>query len=111
MCYHYITALIRDGSPEQDHLERLSKKLGTKWEAVARRLKFEAEEITAFHEENRRLPDKAFKMLCAWKSRDGKKATYEVLYNALTHDLVQRRDLAEKFCLSNGEYSTSKRPF
>ena len=99
MCYHFITASIRDGSPEQDHLERLSKKLGTKWEAVARRLKFEAEEITAFDEENRRLPDKAFKMLCAWKSRDGKKATYEVLYNALTHDLVQRRDLAETFCL------------
>lgn len=99
VCYHFITASIRDGSPEQDHLERLSKELGTKWEAVARRLKFKAGEITAFDDENRKLPDKAFKMLCAWKSRDGKEATYGVLYNALTHDLVQLRDLAETFCL------------
>ncbi|CAH3014810.1 unnamed protein product, partial [Porites evermanni] len=96
-------ALIRDGSPEQDHLERLSKKLGTKWETVARRLKFEAEEITAFDEENRRLPDKAFKMLCAWKSRDGREATYEVLYKALSDKLVQRKDLAETFCLRSSE--------
>ena len=94
----FITALIRDGSPEQDQLELLSKKLGTKWEAVARRLKFEAEEITAFDEENRRLPDKAFKMLCEWKSRDGTEATYKVLYKALSDKLVQRKDLAEKFC-------------
>ena len=108
VCYHYITALIRDGSPEKDHLEPLSKKLGTKWEAVARRLKFEAEEITAFDKENRRLPDKAFKMLCAWKSRDGIEATYEVLYKALSDKLVQRKDLAETFCLRSSEYYLQK---
>ena len=50
-------------------------------------------------------------MLYEWKRRGGSKATYEVLYDALSHDLVQRRDLVEMFCLSNREYCTSKRLF
>ena len=95
----FITASIRDGTPELVDLGRLSKKLGRSWEAVARRLGFEEEEINDFEDKYRGYPDRAYQMLCAWKSRDGKKATYEVLYNALTHDLVQRMDLAETFCL------------
>ena len=95
----FITASIRDGTPESVDLGRLSKKLGTSWRDVARRLEFEEEEINDFEDKYRGYPDRAYQMLCAWKSRDGKKATYEVLYNALTHDLVQRRDLAEAFCL------------
>ena len=100
MCYHFITASIRDGSPELVDLGRLSKKLGRSWAAVARRLEFEEEEINDFEDKYRGYPDRAYQMLCEWKKRGGiKKATYEVLYNALTHDLVQRRDLAEMFCL------------
>ena len=37
-------------------------------------------------------------MLLRWKSRDGKEATYQVLYDALDHDLVQQKLLAEKIC-------------
>ena len=111
MCYHFITASIRDGSPEQDHLERLSKELGTGWVAVARRLGFEKKEINDFYHQYRGYADKAYQMLYEWKKRGGSKATYEVLYNALSHDLVQRRDLGEMFCLSNREYGTSKRLF
>ena len=107
----FITALIIDGTPELVDLERLSKKLGRSWEAVARRVEFEEKEINEFDQEYKGYANKAYQMLCQWKRRDGSKATYEVLYNALSHDLVQRRDLAEMFCLSNGEYSTSKRPF
>ena len=55
--------------------------------------------------------NKGYQMLYEWKRRGGSKATYEVLYDALSHDLVQRRDLVEMFCLSNREYCTSKRLF
>lgn len=94
----FITARIRGGRPEPDDLERLSMMLATKWKAVARRLKFKPGEIEAFDEQNKNLRDKAFKMLCEWQSRDGLDATYEVLYNALSHDFVQRKDLAQTFC-------------
>ena len=95
----FIAALIRDGTPEPEDLERLSKKMGTSWESVARRLEFEQEEINEFDHEYKGFAKKAYQMLCRWKKREGIKATYEALYNALTHDLVERRDLAEGFCL------------
>ena len=100
----FITASIRDGTPESVDLGRLSKKLGTSWRDVARRLEFDEEEINDFEQQYRGYADRAYQMLYEWKKRGGiKKATYEVLYNALTHDLVQRMDLAETFCLSNRE--------
>ena len=96
----FITASIRDGTPQSVDLGRLSKKLGRSWENVARRLEFEEEEISDFDDQYRGYADKAYRMLYEWKKRGGiKKATYKVLYNVLTHDLVQRRDLAEMFCL------------
>ena len=74
-------------------------KLGNSWERVARRLKFEDEEVTAFHKENEEYAKKALKMLFKWKQRDGCNATYRVLHATLSHkSLVGRRDLAEKFC-------------
>ena len=42
MCVQlFITALIRDSTPELVDLGRLSKKLGRSWEAVARCVEFE----------------------------------------------------------------------
>ena len=38
-------------------------------------------------------------MLKLWKGNNGKDADYKTLYNALVHELVQRKDLAEKYCL------------
>lgn len=73
-------------------------KLGNSWERVARRLKFEDEEVTAFHKENEEYAKKALKMLFRWKRRDGSEETYRVLHAALSHKLVGRKDLAETFC-------------
>ena len=95
----FITALIRDGTPEPEDLERLSKKMGTSWKSFALILGFEEAEIVEFDYEYKEVAKKAYQMLRRWKERDGTKATYEVLYSALTHNLVQRRDLAEAFCL------------
>ena len=58
-------------------------------------------ELYAIDEEIKRLPEKAYKMLLKWKAAKGSGATFQVLYDALCHDLVNRRDLAEKYCLIN----------
>ena len=79
----------------------MSKKLESEWEALARRLKFEGGDITSFEVESRRHSDKVFKMLCEWKNRKGWQATYSVLYSALSHEFVGRKDLAETFCLNH----------
>lgn len=72
--------------------------LGNSWEPVARRLKFKDAEVTAIHKDNEEYAKKALKMLFRWKRRDGSEATYRVLYAALSHKLVGRKDLAETFC-------------
>ena len=79
----------------------MSKKLGSKWEALARRLKFEVGDITSFEAERREHAEKVFRMLREWKYREGSEATYSVLYSALSDELVGRKDLAEKFCLNH----------
>lgn len=82
-----------------DHLERLSLKLGDSWEALARRLGFEEADIEEFN--TRKQPDtaKRLTMLQKWKRRLGSGATYKVLWEALCHEFVGRRDLAEMFCI------------
>lgn len=79
-------------------MEALSLKLGSSWQVLARRLEFNEAEITAFHKENEEYSMKAYKMLIRWKEDNTSKATYKVMYNALCHNFVRRRDLAEEFC-------------
>ena len=43
-------------------------------------------------------------MLKHWRQKKGSAATYQALFDALTHNLVQRQDLAEKFCHVDGNY-------
>ena len=72
--------------------------LGRKWVEQGRRLGFNQATITNFDQDNRGLAKKAFKMLWAWKQKEGLNATYEVLYNALCDKKVQCKLLAEQFC-------------
>ena len=58
-------------------------------------------ELYAIGEENKKLSEKAYKMLLKWKAAKGSGATFQVLNDALCHDSVNRRDLAEKYCLVN----------
>ena len=37
-------------------------------------------------------------MLIRWKEKEGADAMFSVLYDALCHERVQRKDLAERFC-------------
>ena len=85
--------MVKDGEPTEDTLEFLSVELAEQWEALGRRLNFNQTAITNFDK-----PNKAFKMLLAWKRREGSTATYKALYDALCHDLVECKRLAEQFC-------------
>ena len=93
--------MIKDGGPTRDNLEGLSRKLGNYWEALARRLEFDDAEIIAFRKESEEYAEKALRMLFQWKTKKASEATFRVLYNALCHEFVNRKDLAEDFCLSD----------
>ena len=79
-------------------LEGLSTELGKSWKALARRLEFGEAEIEGFDHDNKELRVKSHRMLCTWKRREFSSATYEVLYKALCHEYVGRKDLAVKYC-------------
>ena len=66
------------------------------WEPLARRLGFNAGEIKGFDKDNEGLAEKALDMLFTWKQKKGSDATYSVLYAALSHEFVGRKDLAEE---------------
>ena len=46
----------------------------------------------------KKISEKAYAMLLAWKQRKGLDATYIVLNQALRNKLVNRADLAQEFC-------------
>ena len=95
----YILTLVKKGNPPDDVLEELSLAIGEKWKPLARRLNFGEADITRFREDNEEYSEKSYKMLLAWKQREGSQsATYKILYDALCHRLVGRRDLAEDLC-------------
>ena len=82
-----------------DELKLLSFKIED-WRALARRLDFVHASIVAFDKNNENVNEKVYSMLMEWKHREGRRATYGVLYHALCHPFVNRRDLAYKFCIA-----------
>ena len=90
-----------------DELESLSVRVRATWKSLARRLLFSVVEIEAFDKANARLGDKAYRMLMSWKEREGSHATYQVLHDALSHELVGHRELAERFCIGPGPFLVS----
>ena len=91
---------VKAGSPSDDDLVELSLMLAGDWKGLGRILGLGEARIVAFHEENEKLSEKAFAMLRFWKRSMGSYGTYQVLFDALCHELVARRDLAEQICLS-----------
>ena len=90
---------VKKGTPSDEDLEELSQQIGKSWRPLGRRLQFTEAELIAFHKDNQdEYSEKAYQMLLRWKSRDGKDATYQVLYDALDHKLVKEKRLAEEIC-------------
>ena len=95
----FLGAAVKEGIPSNEELERLSVNV-EKWKTLGRRLKTEEAELTALDKDNEEWSEKAFAMLRKWKRKNASDATYRCLYDALCHELMNRKDLAEKFCCS-----------
>lgn len=91
---------MKEGCPSLYELEEMSFLIADDWRRLGRRLKLEEARMVAIHKENEKLSEKAYKMLFYWKQSMGFSATYPVLYDALCHELVARKDIAERICLS-----------
>ncbi|CAH3158455.1 unnamed protein product, partial [Porites lobata] len=65
---------VKEGIPSDDDLELLSVKV-VRWKKLGRRLKLEAAELTALHQENEELSEKVFAMLIKWKQKKGRLLT------------------------------------
>ena len=93
----FAVVILKEGTPQTDELEALANEIGDSWMKLARRLNLEPR-IADIDNRYKQLSEKAYQMLLEWKRRNGDDATYAILCNALKHDLVGRRDLAQKYC-------------
>ena len=91
---------VKEGSPTENDLEELAREIINEWRKLGRRL-LESNEssLDTIDKENPEYSEKAYKMLLKWKQAKASHATFKVLHYALCHPLIERRDLAEKFCL------------
>lgn len=95
---------IKHGVVIVEELVNLSRKIYN-WRSLAVRLGFEEENIAAINLDYQAISEKAFAMLLRWRQREGSAASYQVLYDALCHPFVNRRDLAEESCMRIDERS------
>jgi len=91
---------VKKGGPTDYELQKLSNNI-VQWKALGRQLKLHEAKLADFHQKEETLSEKAYLMLQAWKCKEGSHATYQVLYEALCHDFVGRRDLAEEICCNS----------
>ena len=85
----------------EEDMEELANCLGGKWRKLGRRLKVDKSVLDDLNSNAQLYPDvseKAYEMLKKWECREGDSATYQVLYEALCHKHVARKDLAQKIC-------------
>ena len=89
---------MKKGTPSDDDLEKLSNLIATSWIKLGRRLKIIQPKLDDFHARWQGLDEKAYRMLLCWKEKNGSKATYRVLNEALCSEFVSCRKLAEDIC-------------
>ena len=97
-CFFLFTE-IKDGAVVTEDLDWMSTVLGTSWKDLARALNFREAAIDNFDSLNQQLREKSYRMLLVWKNREASAATYKVLYEALCDKRVERKDLAEMYCI------------
>ena len=89
---------VKKGIPSREDLESISQKIAEAWKPLGRRLNIDDSKLTAFHKEHEEYAEKPYQMLLHWKEKEGLAASYKVLYDALCHPWVKRKDLAQTFC-------------
>jgi len=95
------TDSVKDGQVSDEDMENLAEQLGDEWVKLGRRLKVSHAILRGLSRNTQLYPDlslKAYEMLSKWRNREGDSATYQVLYEALCHEHVGRKDLAQTIC-------------
>ncbi|KAL9979074.1 hypothetical protein ACROYT_G016676 [Oculina patagonica] len=91
--------LIKKGTPTDQELQRLAEEIPEDWKRIGRAVGLKEKHLKIIEIDN---PDdvceRAYATLCKWVEKQGTDATYRKLARALDDELVQRRDLVEKFC-------------
>ena len=81
----------------------MGAEIAEKWTTLGRRLDVSDAELEGINQGHAQLAEKGYHMLKHWRQNKGFAATYQVLCDGLKHKLVQRQDLAEKFCHVDGK--------
>ena len=96
--------VVKQGIPTDNELEDLGKRISENWGKLGRRLGIEDPQLKEIRQAHDQLSERGYHMLKHWTQEKGSAATYQALCDALKHNLVQRQDLAEKFCYIHGNY-------
>lgn len=105
ICTEVLLFVEKHGLPTLRELEELGAEISLKWMAFGRRLGVRDEELHEIDKGYDQQSEKGYRLLRYWKQKEGCAATYHALCTALKDKLVQRQDLAEKFCYIKGNYS------
>ena len=89
---------MKEGTLSDYDLLKLSYAITMSWKKLGRRLKITHAILDAIDTRRSNMDEKAHRMLRRWKQKNGSTATYRVLHEALYHEFVNRRDLAEEIC-------------
>ena len=102
--YCFFFFVVKQGIPTSYELEKLSADIGEDWIKLGRRLGVSNAKLKEIYRCHNHMSEKGYHMLIHWSEKNGSDATYQALCDGLLNDLVQRRDLAEKFCYIIGNY-------
>ena len=102
--YFFFVVPAKHGTPTLDELEELGAEIAEKWIKLGRRLGVSDAELQEINQGHDQLSEKGYHMFKHWRQKKGSAATYQALCDGLEHKLVQRQDLAEKFCHVDGNY-------
>lgn len=97
--------VVKQGTPSDEELEIIGFEIAEKWKPLGRRLKVREPELKGIDHVHVELSEKGYQLLLHWKQKEGCDATYQVLCEALSHELVKRQDLAQRFCYIDGNHS------
>lgn len=98
MLVNFFSVVLKEGVPKDEELEGLGRDISDQWLTLGRRLKVEESKLQAIDKDFDSLQERGFQMLKHWRQKEGSGATYKALSVALKNKLLQRKDLAEKYC-------------
>ncbi|XP_022798204.1 uncharacterized protein LOC111336388 [Stylophora pistillata] len=89
---------LKDGTPSEDDLQYLASNIFDCWKVLGRQLDLEESVLISIDWEEKRTSEKCYKMLKKWKECNGSEADFKTLAHGLENHLVERNDLAAKYC-------------